>query len=65
VLRGAMASKVLADVPTSPVAQAVEFLGCGVLEDLIQGVEAASGWRVDDHLLQLSRTCSDRLRLGA
>ncbi|HUT16291.1 MAG TPA: Fur family transcriptional regulator [Anaerolineae bacterium] len=45
--------------------QAVEFPGYGVLEDLIQRVEAASGYRVDDHLLQLFGTCSDCLRLGA
>ena len=45
--------------------QAEEFLGCGVLADLIQRVEAASGYRVDDHLLQLFGTCSDCLRQGA
>ena len=45
--------------------QAEEFLGCGVLEDLIQRVEAASGYRVDGHLLQLFGMCSDCLRQGA
>jgi len=37
----------------------VEFPGENDLETLIGRVEARTGYRVDDHLLQLSGLCSD------
>ena len=39
--------------------RAVEFPGGNDLETLIGQVEARTGYRVDDHLLQLSGLCSD------
>lgn len=39
--------------------RAVEFAGREDLETLIHHVEAETGYRVQDHLLQLSGTCPD------
>ena len=39
--------------------RATEFEGCDALEELTKRVEDASGYRVDDHLLQLFGLCAD------